>query len=165
MKQIVLVILMIVSTSCYASETTKQEKLLELIHVMDMDAMMDTMYAQMAPMMQNTSVQMGVKPEEQAIFDTYYKEMTLVMKKEINWEKMQPMVLEIYSKNFSETEITEMLQFYKSETGQSILKKMPAVMQESMQISQVLMQGAVPKIKEVVQQFTEKLNESRESSE
>lgn len=61
MGKVLLLSLLIFSTSLYAAQTTKQQKIDELVEVMDMDAMVDSMYSQVEGMMQNMSVQMGVK--------------------------------------------------------------------------------------------------------
>lgn len=161
MRQITILILLLLSMTIHAADNTKQDKLIELVNVMDMDSMIDAMYSQMEIMMQNMSVEMGVKPSEQAIFDEYYSKMTLAMREEMNWQKMQPMVIDIYDKHFNETEVSEMLEFYKTPTGKAIIAKMPAIMQESMSISQTLVQNVLPKIQVIAKEFAEALNKSR----
>ncbi|MCQ8890052.1 DUF2059 domain-containing protein [Pseudoalteromonas carrageenovora] len=164
MGKALLLSLLIFSSSLYAEQNTKQQKIDELINVMNMDAMVDSMYGQVEGMMKNMSAQMGVKPSEQAIFDKYYADMTNVLKSEMSWEKMQPMMVNVYDKHFKEQEIADMLAFYKTETGQKILKKMPIVMQESMQMSQSLIQDAMPKIQDIAGKLSEELKASREQA-
>jgi uncharacterized protein len=161
MGKVLLLSLLIFSTNLYAAQTTKQQKIDELVEVMDMDAMVDSMYSQVEGMMQNMSVQMGVKPDEKPIFDKYYADMTEVLKTKMNWQKMQPMMVNLYDKQFSEQEISDMLDFYKTESGQAILKKMPQVMQASMQMSQSLVQEAMPEIQAIAGQLGEALKQSR----
>lgn len=165
MKKGILILFILLSTHGYAHSETKQEKIAELVQVMDMDAMVDAMYAQMVPMMKNMSKEMGVTDAEGEIFDKYYDEMTTVLREEMSWAKMEPAVIEIYNKNFSEKEISDMLAFYKTESGQSILKKMPAVSQESMMMGQSLARAAFPKIQAVSKELGQVLKESRASKE
>jgi hypothetical protein len=160
MGKVILLSLLIFSTNL-AAQTAKQQKIDELVEVMDMDAMVDSMYSQVEGMMQNMSVQMGVKPDEKAIFDKYYADMTEVLKTKMSWQKMQPMMVNLYDKQFSEQEISDMLDFYKTESGQAILKKMPQVMQASMQMSQSLVQEAMPEIQAIAGQLGEALKQSR----
>lgn len=161
MKIILGITLLVLSFNLHAAETSKQKKLLELIKVMDMDAMMDSMYSEMEKMMQGLSTQMGVQASEQAIFDDYFKKMTAVMRETMNWKKLEPHTIEIYNRNFNEKEISDMLKFYKTDTGKAILKKMPAVMQESMQLGQSSMQETMPKIQKIAKQLSDALQESR----
>jgi hypothetical protein len=160
MGKVILLSLLIFSTNL-AAQTAIQQKIDELVEVMNMDAMVDSMYAQVEGMMQNMSVQMGVKPDEKAIFDKYYADMTKVLKTKMSWQKMQPMMINLYDKQFTEQEISDMLAFYKTESGQAILKKMPQVMQESMQMSQALVQDAMPEIQAIAGELGEALKQSR----
>ena len=162
MGKVLLLSLLIFSSSLYAEQNSKQQKIDELINVMNMDAMVDSMYGQVEGMMKGMSDQMGIKPSEQAIFDKYYGDMTTVLKTEMSWAKMQPMMISVYEKHFSEQEIADMLAFYKTDTGQKILEKMPVVMQESMQMSQSLMKDAIPKIQDIAGKLSEELKASRE---
>ena len=164
MGKVLLLSLLIFSSSLYAEQNTKQQKIDELIKVMNLDSMVDSMYGQVEGMMKGMSDQMGVKPSEQAIFDKYYGDMTTVLKTEMSWAKMQPMMVNVYDKHFSEQEIADMLAFYKTDTGQKILEKMPVVMQESMQMSQSLMKDAMPKIQTLAQQLNDELEQSRSES-
>lgn len=164
MKSVIFALLLI-STSIHAAENTKHEKLMELMNVMDMDSMVDTMYSQMDVMMQSMSAEMGVKPSEQVIFDEYYRKMTLVLREEISWAKMLPTTIDIYDRNFSEAEISDMLAFYKTTTGKTILAKMPLVMQESMEMGQSLARNAIPRVQEIAKQLAEDLERSRNSQE
>lgn len=164
MGKVLLLSLLIFSSSLYAEQNTKQQKIDELISVMNLDSMVDSMYGQIEGMMKGMSDQMGVKPSEQAIFDKYYGDMTTVLKTEMSWAKMQPMMVNVYDKHFSEQEIADMLAFYKTDTGQKILEKMPVVMQESMQMSQSLMKDAMPKIQTLAQQLSDELEQSRSES-
>ena len=164
MGKVLLLSLLIFSSSLYAEQNTKQQKIDELIKVMNLDSMVDSMYGQVEGMMKGMSDQMGVKPSEQTIFDKYYGDMTTVLKTEMSWAKMQPMMVNVYDKHFSEQEIADMLAFYKTDTGQKILEKMPVVMQESMQMSQSLMKDAMPKIQTLAQQLSDELEQSRSES-
>ena len=54
-----------------------------------------------------------------------------------------------------------MLAFYQSETGQSVVKKMPEVMAASMQITQQLMKDVYPKIMQMSKAYGEELKKQR----
>lgn len=162
MKIILGLTLLVLSMSLHAAETSKHEKLVELINVMDMNTMIDSMHSKMEKKMQNLSAQMGVQASEQEIFDKYYNKMLLVMEDSMSWKKMEPLTIEIYDRNFSEKEISDMLTFYKTDTGKAVLVKMPVVMQESVQLGQSLMKDTIPQIQEIVKQLSDELKKSRE---
>ncbi len=165
MKNILIILIALLSINAFAQEATKDEKLKELVNVMDMDSMLESMYSQMEIMMQNTATEMGVKPSEQPIFDEYYSKMTLVMRESMSWEKMESGVIALYGRNFTESEIESMLTFYKSDVGKAILEKMPTIMNESMLLGQELMRDTIPKLQEISKQLAEDLEKSRRSEE
>lgn len=76
MKLVMSALVLLFSTQLVAGEAEKQEKLKALVSLMDIDAMVDTMYDQVEAMMQNVSVQMGVKPSEQPIFEMHHAKIT-----------------------------------------------------------------------------------------
>lgn len=48
-----------------------------------------------------------------------------------NPERIADLIVPIYMKHFTDTEIDAMLAFYKSDAGQSVVRKLPVVTQES----------------------------------
>ncbi len=148
-----------------AMADNKQVVLNELVSVMKMESMIDATYQQVEAMLQSMPAQMGIKPSEQPMFESYYSKMVDVLKAEMNWAKMEPQVLAIYERNFSEQELKDILAFYKTESGQSLVEKMPAVMQDSMQISQSLVQQAMPQIQTLAQELAAELQASRGQAE
>lgn len=164
-KVVLAVLVLMFSPALLADNASKDKKLNELVNVMDMDSMIDSIYSQMEVMMKNMSAQMDIQPDEQALFDEYYSQMTQIIKEDMSWARMEPLVVDIYRRNFTEKELDDMLVFYKSDTGKAILAKMPVVMQESMQISQQLMQQSIPKIQAIAQQLGEAVAQARKSKQ
>ncbi len=163
MKNILLILLLAFTLPAMASES-KYEKIDELMSLMDADAMFDSMYSQMEAMLKNLSTEFGVQPDEQEIFDSHYSKMIGLMKSEMSWDKLKDPTIEIYRKTFTEAEIDGMLKFYKSEIGQSTLKKLPAIMQESMKMSQTLVKEMMPKIQALSADLRSELETKRTSN-
>lgn len=126
---------------------------------MYVDSTLDAVYVQMDSMMAKMSKDLEVSESEQAIFDDYYQSMNELMKEEVSWQKLEPGIVTIYSNQFTEEELGAMIDFYKTEHGKSILKKMPTVTTESMIMTQSLMQQVLPK----VQKLTTKLKKDLET--
>jgi hypothetical protein len=81
------------------------------------------------------------------------------MKAEMSWRSMKADLKNIYLQNFTDNEIADMLAFYRSETGQSVLRNMPVVMQESMQVGQAMAEKAMPKIQALSERKSKDLQE------
>ena len=161
MRLFIFILLLSISSISLASDSTKNEKIHELLNLLDMDSMVESMYSQMEVMMQNMSKEMGVIEDEKPILDKYYSKMTSIMKEEMSWEKIEPAVIDIYERNFSDKEIEDMLAFYRTESGKSLITKMPLVMQESIQVSQQFAQTALPKIQAISLELAKDLEEKR----
>jgi hypothetical protein len=132
---------------------------------MQMDVMMDTMFSQMEGAVMAGMQESDLSTEELAIYEKYQAQITELMKKELSWEAMSVDIKQVYRQNFTEQEIADILAFYQSPAGQSVLRTMPIVMQESMQIGQNLAQAAMPKLQEISEKQMQELSELRESQE
>jgi hypothetical protein len=83
------------------------------------------------------------------------------MKEDLSWEKMKEQVIDVYMKYYTEKEITDMLAFYDSESGKSIIEKMPKVTHESMLITQTLLKDFMPKIQVLSQELQAEIETER----
>lgn len=59
--------------------------------------------------------------------------------KKLDFNKLDEITAAVYGKYFSETEISDLISFYKSNTGQRVLQLTPEMLAESMERSQELM--------------------------
>lgn len=158
MNKVVLVLFVVFfSGFTLANEGAKKQKLDELLTLMNADALIDSIYSQMDQMIMGLEQHLGVKPSEKAIFNEHSNKTTQIIKQEMSWEKMKGPMIDIYMKHYTESEIADMVTFYKTETGQSMIKKMPLVMNDTMMMSQSLMKDMMPKIQQLSIELKEKL--------
>jgi hypothetical protein len=68
--------------------------------------------------------------KQQQIVDQYRTDIVTIMKDELSWQKLEPSVVAIYEKTFSQKEIDDMIAFYSSPSGQAVANKLPLVSQE-----------------------------------
>lgn len=94
-------------------------------------------------------------PEEQEFADAMAAKMAGVLKDELSWDKLEPMYLEIYEKTFTQEEIEGMIAFYKTPAGIAVIKKMPAVMQQTMTVMQQRMGPMMEKVKTAIDEAAE----------
>ncbi|MNT21075.1 hypothetical protein D3C72_1563990 [compost metagenome] len=65
--------------------------------------------------------------------------------------------MKIYTSNFSESELKELIAFYESPLGRKVLDKMPALTQQSAQLTQSRLEGAVPEVNKLLSDMTSEL--------
>ncbi|WP_341501873.1 DUF2059 domain-containing protein [Gallaecimonas sp. GXIMD4217] len=135
----------------------------ELMQVAKADAMIDSIYGQMEQMMVGMSQQLGVQADERDIFNHHYKKMTELMKAEMSWQKLEGPMTDLYLKHFSEKEIQDLLAFYKTESGQAVLAKMPQLMGESMQLGQQMAMALMPQLQQLSQELEQELQAHRQA--
>ena len=161
MKRVIVFVLLLLSTLCYADNGADRKTVEKLLIVMNAEAVMDSMYSQIDQLFVGMAEQFGIKEAEQAIFDRYMSKVASAMKEEMSWEKMKGPIIDIYMKHYTQKELEDMLSFYSSQSGKSIIVKMPQVAQESMLITQMFMKDYMPKIKNLSEELHAELKEER----
>lgn len=126
-----------------ASEASVKE-LLDVTHARQM---MDNVLAQMDGMMKAQTQQamqgQTVSPVDQANIDKSQAKSMERIKGEMNWDKLEPVYLQVYEQSFTQSEVDGMVAFYKTPAGQAAVTKTPLVMQNMMSIMQQRMAGVM----------------------
>lgn len=164
MKKMSVIFALFFAFTVCAQDSQEQDSLDELFKLMNMDAMINTTYDQMQAMFAGIEKDAEISSEEKAINEKYQEQLINLMKTEMSWKAMKVDIKQVYLQNFTENEIVDMAAFYKSPTGQSVLRTMPIVMQESMQIGQAMAQKTMPKIQELLERRQQERQELRDSS-
>jgi len=69
-----------------------------------------------------------------------------VVAKELSWDNLKESYITLYAETFTKEELEGIIAFYKSPAGQAYTKKLPQLMQRSMELSQKLIQQVMPRI-------------------
>jgi hypothetical protein len=134
-----------------ANETKPSEQSINrLFEVMHTSQLLDTYAAQIDSAMR-ASLRQGpewvqLNPEQQQILEDMSAELTSLIKHEISWESVRPMMVEVYRNTFSVHEVDEMVKFYQSPAGQAVIAKLPAAMAQAMQAMQEHVNSLTPKL-------------------
>jgi hypothetical protein len=81
-----------------------------------------------------------------------HSETTELVMRDVQEEtiKLIPRMIEIsaraYAQNLSETELRDLLAFYRTESGKAVLQKMPVIMQQTMAAEMPMIQAMVPQM-------------------
>jgi hypothetical protein len=93
------------------------------------------------------------QPEIQRFED----QMFSLLADRLKWEKIKPKFVVVYDETFSKQELSDIVAFYKTPSGQSLLQKMPELIAKSSQIGQDQMIGATAEIQRMTAAFTNDL--------
>lgn len=150
------VLSLVLSTSAYAASPTP-ESIERLMAISQVDKLFDGIKPQMEGMMQSMTDQAtkGAKigPDEKKILDKYRANVIAVVMAEMSVERMKPTVVQIYGANFSQEEVDGIIAFYETPVGQSMIRKMPQVMQAVMQEMPKLMGPSMEKMKKLSEEM------------
>lgn len=138
-----------------------QASIHELLEVTHAHAMLDSVMSQTQGMMKSAldSSMNGqaMDDAQKKIFADGQHKMQDLLLRSMNWDKMQGMYIDVYSKSFSQKEVDDMLAFYKSSSGQAVLAKMPMVMQQTMQYMKGQMTTLMPEIQKINEETAARL--------
>lgn len=164
-KSLLALTLCLLTPGLLHAEPASSESIDQLMKLTKVEDIIQQIHMQTDDMMMVMSQQMGIQDNEKQMFEQFSSDMQNLMRTEVTWEKMRKPMMEVYTSNFTQKEVDDMVAFYKTETGQSMITKMPMVMNQSMQASQQMLMGLMPKIQEMGGQFEQKIRESRKIQE
>jgi hypothetical protein len=144
------------------------ESLRGLLEMTGSRKMLDTFKTQMESSMR-AGMRQGLggaqlNPEQQKIVDDMQVRLTAVLMETMDWGYLEPMMIDVYTKNFTQREVDGMVAFYRSEAGAALISKMPVVMQEIMQSAQARAATMLPKIQQIQREAFEELKAAGDKS-
>lgn len=87
--------------------------------------------------------------QEQQVMDKVVRESALVLRQEMSWAAMRPLMVKIYKDTFTQEEVDGQIAFYRTPVGAAVVAKMPAVMDATMAAMQQSMVAVMPKLQAI----------------
>jgi hypothetical protein len=75
-------------------------------------------------------------PEVNKLIDATLPKFVQRSQEQLSWANMKPKYAQLYRETFTQQEVVDMIAFYNTPSGQSVISKMPAVMQKIMVMTQ-----------------------------
>ena len=153
----VTVIILTFSLGVAAQEDSHRASVEKLLQITDQDQLLEQIYPQIKQLILGQVQQLDVPQEQTPLIEEYFDKIFNVMKEEMAWDNIKDDFIQLYMSVYTEAEINELIAFYESPVGQKTLEKMPLIMQESMAISQKYTMKMMPKILEIAEEMTAKI--------
>lgn len=112
---------------------TKQESIKELFHLIRSDSLTDRMFTAMIPTMQK-QMQGQIKDSATLAHSNEMMDKMMQTVKEISKKMINEDLFSIYDKYLTQNEINDLINFYKTPTGQKFLKIIPEMQKEIMTV-------------------------------
>ena len=145
-------VLLIGTTVCAAPASEESvEALLEVTRVQSTVASMATEYEEiMRQGLEQSFYSHNISVAQQKVLDRMVPQFAAMLRDEMDWGKLKPMYIALYRETFDQSEVNELIEFYKSAPGQAFVKKMPMLTRKTMALTQSHIQALAPKIKSAV---------------
>lgn len=115
-------------------------------------------YAQVQQMFAQRFAESNAPQSEKAVLETYQAQANAALEQAVGWDKLKPDMVKLYTSNFNEQEMQDLIRFYESPLGKKVLEKMPTLTAQSAQLTQGKLEAAVPKVNQLLAEMTSKLN-------
>lgn len=102
------------------------------------------MMSSMDDAMRQQADMMGMPPEAKPEIDRVRSELRAWWSELFSWDEMRNVYADLYMAVFSEQELRELVEFYRSPIGRKLITRMPELMQRSMQASMERVQRLMP---------------------
>lgn len=154
MKNTLILVALAFSLSTAKAELTAshQAAIERLLEVLQVQKQMETnLVAGLETGMGASSEQIKLLPKEkQEQFLRAFEKVKAVLVESMGWEKLKPDIVEIYGKNFSEKEATDISAHMSTPAGQKFVTTQMTLAADMMKISQERMKTLTPQIVEIM---------------
>ncbi len=134
-----------------ASHNASAESFLMMAHA---DKLGTPVYMQVQQMFAQRFEQAKAPDSKKALLESYQAKANAALDQAIGWPKLKPDMIKLYTDNFTESELKDLVKFYQSPLGKKVLEKMPQVTQQSAQLTQAKLESAVPVVNKLLQDMT-----------
>ncbi len=98
-----------------------------------------------------------LSPEQTKLKDDYLQQVQTLTADEVGWDKVHPMVVQVYFDSFTEPELDGIIAFYKTPPGQALITKTPDVLTKTNTTITARIKEMQPKLQELTQNFANKM--------
>jgi hypothetical protein len=149
MRQLFLLAALVAAAPVHAADTGKVERLVGMIHIQESMAQMQTMF------LTNTQQQMMseclAQGDSQERCASGSSRMMVPLKhafdQAFNWNDISKDIIALYAQKLTDKEVDAALAYYATPEGQSMLAKLPELMQQGSEIGKRRMQAVAPQMK------------------
>nr|WP_298138288.1 DUF2059 domain-containing protein [uncultured Pseudomonas sp.] len=140
------------------SHAADAERFLQLAHA---DKLVVPVYAQVQQMFAQRFAESHAPKNKQALLESYQAKANIALDNAVGWDKIKPDMVKLYTSNFSEAELKELIAFYESPLGQKVLLKVPALTAQSARLTQSKLEQAVPEVNKLLADMSADLGDKQ----
>jgi hypothetical protein len=151
--RILLALLLFTPLFAHADEAGKKAKIDELMQLTNMNHLMDQMLSQMTQRMKTSASEqedtLNLTPAQKTVYENYQQKISQLITDSVNWDKMKPIMVQVYSETYTDQELDGILTFYRSPAGKAMVAKSPQLMTKTMTLMMEQMKTLQPQIEQL----------------
>ncbi len=139
-----------------ADEASHAQRAEEFLKLAQADKMTVPIYAQVQQAFAARFAEAG-KKDRQSLLESYQARANAELDRVVGWDKLRPELVKLYTSTFSEAELAQLIEFYRSPLGGKVLRTLPALTAQSAQVTQAHLDKAVPKVNGLLKEMSKEL--------
>lgn len=144
----------------YADEQSHRAAAEELLLLTGVEKTSETIFERMKLIMdQQFDNQPGLDEEKKEILKKYRERTLKMVMEELDWEKMKDNYIDIYVKTYTEKEIRDISEFFKSPAGRKYIEKLPQLTEEATSFMLKMLPGLMEKMKAVIAEMQNEIQQ------
>ena len=168
MRVVLIALLLCAAPTVYAQNVPPTEQSVRrVLDLTQQHRIVDDAVSNMDAYMKQTLDQVGkgreLNARQQGIVDQYRTDIVSIMKDALSWQELEPGMVAIYQRTFSQKEIDDMIAFYSSPSGQSVANKLPLVSQEMAAGMQKRMVPIIERMQQAAREMAAKLKAAEDA--
>ncbi len=154
-------LLICISSSAFADSASHAGSAERFLQLANADRLAVPVYAQVQQMFAQRFAEAQAPDTKKALLERYQAQANTALDKAIGWDKLKPDLVALYTSQFSETELNQLIAFYESPLGKKMLSKLPELNARSAQLTQVKLESAVPEVNNLLSEMTAELEKQK----
>lgn len=146
----VFLILVIASSGVAAQEYTKE-------HLRAAEEMLIAMNAE-GTLSETIDTMLDAQLQQNPEIAQFADVLEAFLRKYMSWENLKGYYIQIYAEAFTEQELREITAFYRTETGQKLVKLTPELTSKGMALGQEIVMKHLPELQQMILQRMQELN-------
>ena len=135
--------------------STHKKAALELIAITDMET----------SMLGGAETMVDLQIRQNPLIEPYRDVLLKWIKKTMTWEAMAPQMIQLFMDTFTESELRDLIAFYKTPTGKKALTQLPALFEQGARIGHELAEKNEAELEAMIEVRRKELEKAEETPE
>ena len=154
--------LLLLSMGTMAASESHTQAAFKLLEVTSSQTLANGMVTEMKQLLSDIPVGDELSDQQQQLFQDFQTNMHSLIDSKLGWDQLKPEYAEIYTDSYSESELDQLVKFYKTPLGQKLLDNAGATNEALAAIPQNHLNTLMSEMQSEAQTVMQKINELKQ---